>query len=443
MREKGWGKLLSMKKSKGKHLEPNHVLLIGFLVIILLGSLLLSLPIAHNRGISLAYVDALFISASAVCVTGLVTVDVALTFSLFGRTVIAFLILLGGLGFASIVISFSLLLGMNVNLSQRLFIKEAYNLSSMKGTLSIVRAVLISSFLIQGLGTVVEYFVFVQTYSPLDAFGHALFNTISAFNNAGFDLMGGYLSLSAYQGNVVMNLTTAVLIILGGTGFFVLADIARNRKWSNLSMHSRIVLLMNGTLITLGFLFFVAVEKLTPLAAFFQSVTTRTAGFNTVDISSFSQAGLLFAMLLMFIGASPGSTGGGIKTTTTFALLLSLGSLMFRRESAAFKRKVSGQSILKAFQVLLLSFLLVLLGSLSLLLIEQDAFDFVAVLFETVSAFATVGLSCGITPSLSTLSKVVLVVIMFAGRVGPITIATSLKAKSSHLGYIEEQIFIG
>jgi trk system potassium uptake protein TrkH len=200
---------------------------------------------------------------------------------------------------------------------------------------------------------------------------------------------------------------------------------------------------MNGTLITLGFLFFVAVEKLTPLAAFFQSVTTRTAGFNTVDISSFSQAGLLFAMLLMFIGASPGSTGGGIKTTTTFALLLSLGSLMFRRESAAFKRKVSGESILKAFQVLLLSFLLVLLGSLSLLLIEQDAFDFVAVLFETVSAFATVGLSCGITPSLSTLSKVVLVVIMFAGRVGPITIATSLKAKSSHLGYIEEQIFIG
>ncbi|MFA6905547.1 MAG: potassium transporter TrkG, partial [Sphaerochaeta sp.] len=337
-----------MKKPKGKRLEPNHLLLIGFLAIILMGSMLLSLPVAHNSGQDVAYIDALFISASAVCVTGLVTVDVALTFSLFGRTVIAILILLGGLGFASIVISFSLLLGMNVNLSKRLFIKEAYNLSSIKGTLGIVRAVLISSFVIQALGTAAEYFVFRQAYTPLNAFGHALFNTISAFNNAGFDLMGGYRSLTAYQASAVMNLTTAVLIILGGTGFFVLADIARSRTWSSLSMHSRIVILMNGTLITLGFLFFMAVEHLSPLAAFFQSVTTRTAGFNTVDIASFSQAGLFFAMLLMFIGASPGSTGGGIKTTTTFALLLSLGSLMFRRESAAFKRKVGGESILKA-----------------------------------------------------------------------------------------------
>ena len=424
-------------------MQPNHLLLVGFLLIILFGSLLLSLPIAHNPGINLAYIDALFISASAVCVTGLVTVDVALTFSLFGRTVIAVLILLGGLGFAAIVISFSLLLGMNVNLSKRLFIKEAYNLSSMKGTLGIVRAVLISSFLIQGVGTVVEYFVFRQAYSPLDAFGHALFNTISAFNNAGFDLMGGYRSLTVYQDNLVMNLTTALLIILGGSGFFVLADCVRNRKWSALSMHSRIVILMNASLITLGLLFFMAVEHLSPLAAFFQSVTTRTAGFNTVDIAAFSQAGLFFAMILMFIGASPGSTGGGIKTTTTFALLLSLGSLMFRREPAAFKRKVNSDSILKAFQVLLLSFLVVVLGSMTLVLIEGDNFDFLAVLFETVSAFATVGLSCGITPSLSTVSKVVLSLIMFAGRVGPITIATSLKAKPSHLGYIEEQVFIG
>lgn len=435
--------IFPMKMSKSKRLEPNHVLLLGFLAIILTGSMLLSLPIAHNPGIDLAYVDALFISASAVCVTGLVTVDVALTFSLFGRTIIAILILLGGLGFASIVISFSLLLGMNINLSKRLFIKEAYNLSSMKGALRIVRAVLISSFVIQGLGTLVEFFVFLRSYNPWDAFGHALFNTISAFNNAGFDLMGGYRSLTDYQGDAAMNMTTALLIILGGTGFFVLADIARNRKWSSLSMHSRIVLLMNGSLITFGFLFFLLVEHLSPLAAFFQSVTTRTAGFNTVDIASFSEAGLFVAMLLMFIGASPGSTGGGIKTTTTFALLLSLGSLMFRRESAAFKRKVGSESILKAFQVLLLSFLVVLFGSLSLLLIEGDSFDFLAVLFETVSAFATVGLSCGITPSLSLLSKLVLVLIMFAGRVGPITIATSLKAKSSHLGYIEEQVFIG
>lgn len=432
-----------MKKSGTGKLQPNHMLLLGFLIIILVGSLLLSLPIARNKGIDLAYVDALFISASAVCVTGLATVDVALTFSVFGRGVIAVLILLGGLGFAAIVISFSLLLGMNVNLSKRLFIKESYNLSSVKGTLGIVRAVLISSFLIQGLGTVVEYFVFRQAYTPLAAFGHALFNTISAFNNAGFDLMGGYRSLTAYQDNLAMNVTTALLIILGGSGFFVLADVARTHTWKALSMHSKIVLVMNGVLILLGLLFLVSVEKLDVLAAFFQSVTARTAGFNTVDIGAFSQASLLFMMLLMFIGASPGSTGGGIKTTTTFALMLSLGSLMFHRESAAFKRKVGSESILKAFQVLLLSFLVVLFGCLALLLTEGAAHDFLPILFETVSAFATVGLSCGITPSLATLSKVVLILIMFAGRVGPITIATSVKAKPSHLGHMEEQVFIG
>jgi trk system potassium uptake protein TrkH len=430
---------------KGKHngLSPNHMLLIGFIGIILMGSALLSLPISLNNNIVLSYLDALFISTSAVCVTGLVTVDVALTFSIFGRTVIAVLILLGGLGFASMVISFSLLFGMNIGISQRTFIKEAYNLSSLQGVLRVVRTVIIAALFFQGIGILLEYFIFRSTYRPLDALGHAVFNTISAFNNAGFDLMGGYQSLTGYKNHLLMNLVTAFLIILGGIGFFVLADCAKNRRWKRLSMHSRIVILMNLCLITIGFIFFLIEERLNPLSAFFQSVTARTAGFNTVDIGSFSQGGQLFLMGLMYIGASPGSTGGGIKTTTTFALILSLGSLMFRREPAAFKRKISTESLFKAYQVLLLSALLILGGSFLILLAEGSRFSFLSVLFETVSAFATVGLSTGITPTLSSASKVVLIIIMFAGRVGPITIATSMKARPSHLKYVEEQIFIG
>ncbi|WP_332447696.1 TrkH family potassium uptake protein [Sphaerochaeta sp.] len=432
-----------MKPRVHKSWQPNHLLLVGFAIIIFLGSVLLSLPFAHNEGIHLPYVDALFISTSAVCVTGLVTVDVAQTFTLFGRTVIALLIVLGGLGFASIVISFSLLFRMNIGISQRSFIKEAYNLSSLKGTLMIVRSVVVAAILFQGIGTCIEYFIFRTSYGPLDALGHAVFNSISAFNNAGFDLMGKYRSLTEYRNNIAMNLTTALLIILGGSGFFVLADIARNRRWAKLAMHTRIVVLMNAILILFGMVFFVLSDHLDWLSAFFQSVSARTAGFNTVDIASLSQASLMILMILMFIGASPGSTGGGIKTTTTFALFLSLGSLMFRREPAAFKRKVGSESILKAFQVLLLSLLLVFVGSLLILTVEGDHFPFMAVLFETVSAFATVGLSTGITPTLSLLSKLVLICIMFAGRVGPITIATSLKAKPSSLTHVEEQVFIG
>ncbi len=436
--------LMNIMKGRLKStIRPNHLLLLGFLAIIGIGSLLLSLPFAHNPGIAISYVDALFISTSAVCVTGLVPVDVAMTFSLFGRTVIALLILLGGLGFAAMVISFSLLLRLPIGISQRSFVKEAYNLSSVEGALLVVRSVALAAVIVQGTGTLLEYFIFRENYAPLDALGHAVFNTISAFNNAGFDLMGGYRSLTGYRHHLGMNLITAFLIIIGGTGFFVLADCARNRRWKKLSMHSKIVISMNGVLLLSGFLFFALVEHLDPLAAFFQSTTARTAGFNTVDIGAMSQASQVWMMLLMFIGASPGSTGGGIKTTTAFALLLSLGSLMFRKEPAAFKRKIGQASLMKAFQVFLLSCLLVAIGSLAILISEGATFSYLSVLFETVSAFATVGLSTGITPSIGTVSKLVLIIIMFAGRVGPITIATSLPAKPSHLTHVEEQVFIG
>ena len=422
---------------------PNQYLLLGFLIIIGVGSILLSLPFAHNNGVKLSYIDALFTSASAVCVTGLVTVDVALTFSLFGRVVLALLILLGGLGFASAVMIFILMFSSSVAIGKYSVIKEAYNLGTVKGTMQVVKTVGLAALVFQALGTLIEFFIFSATHAPLQALGHAAFNTISAFNNAGFDIQGNFQSLTAYKDSLSMNLVTSALIIIGGTGFFVLADLARARSWKRLSLHSKIVLLMNTSLLMVGTLAFFLVEKTSLLSAFFQSTSARTAGFNTIDIGSMSNVGQFFMMILMFIGASPGSTGGGIKTTTAFALLLSLGAMISRREPAAFKRKIDETSILKAFQVLLLASLVLGFGITGLLLVEKGSVTFLQVAFESVSAFATVGLSTGITPHLHTASKFVLMAVMFVGRVGPITIATSIRGKQSVLKYVEEKVFIG
>lgn len=432
-----------MRMEQKKSLLPNQYLIIGFCSIIALGSFLLFLPISLRPGIHIKYLDALFTSVSAVCVTGLVTLDVAATFTLFGRTILALLILLGGLGFASFVMSFSMLLGWNIGISKRSVVREAYNLGSLKGTLQVVKTVTYASLIFEIGGTLIEFFIFRKTYPPLQALGHAAFNAISAFNNAGFDLMGGYRSLTGFRGNILMNLTTALLIIIGGTGFFVLSDIARNRRWKKLAMHSRIVILMNLVLIVFGTLGIIILEHTDLLSSFFQSVTARTAGFNTIDIGSMSEPGQFLIMGLMFIGASPGSTGGGIKTTTTFALIISLGSMIFRREPAVFQRRISNESILKAFQVFLLALLVVIFGVFLIAIAEAGKFSFLQISFEGVSAFATVGLSTGITPFLGSFSKVVLMIIMFIGRLGPFTIASSLRARESVLKYVEEQVFIG
>lgn len=433
----------TMSAIKRKALLPNQYLLLGFLLIIGVGSILLFLPFAQNKGVDLSYTDALFTSASAVCVTGLVTVDVAATFSLFGRVVIALLILLGGLGFASAVMVFILMFSNSVAIGRYSVIKEAYNLGTMKGTMQVVKTVGLAALIFQGLGILLEFFIFRNTHAPLRALGHAAFNTISAFNNAGFDIQGGYQSLTAYKDSLAMNFVTATLIIIGGTGFFVLADLVRARSWKRLSLHSKIVLLMNTSLLLLGTLALFLIERTSLLSAFFQSTSARTAGFNTIDIGSLSEAGQFFTMILMFVGASPGSTGGGIKTTTTFTLLLSLSSMISRRQPSAFKRKIDEVSILKAFQVLLLALLVLGFGIMGLLLIEKNSFTFLQVAFESVSAFATVGLSTGITPHLHTASKFVLMVVMFIGRVGPITVATSIRGKTSVLKYVEEKVFIG
>lgn len=427
-----------------KRISPSQYLIYGFLVIISTGSLLLFLPISQREGISLHYVDALFTAVSAVCVTGLVTVDVAATFTLFGRTVIAILILLGGMGFASVIMSIVLFLGWDVGISQRNMLSEAYNLGTLRGTLVVVKTVVFASFLFQIVGTVVGYTVFREVYSPLDALGHSLFHSISAFNNAGFDLMGNFSSLTEYRHNVTINVLTMFLIVTGGLGFFVLSDIFRKRwHFRKFSMHTKIVLSTTLFLIVFGTVMVFFAEGVDFLSALFQSVTARTAGFNTLDTGALSSFSLFFIMVLMFIGASPGSTGGGIKTTTLFAIWLSLKSLMSGRQPAAFRRRIPDDNLLKAFQVLLLALLTVTVGILGLEFFEKERFEFIGIAFEVVSAFATVGLSTGITTQIGWESKIILMLMMFIGRLGPITVATSLRRKETRLRHVEERIFIG
>ena len=433
-----------MKAHTKKAMQPSRYLVVGFFIIIITGSLLLALPVAHRPGIVLSYSDALFTAVSAVCVTGLVTVDIALSFNLFGRTVIALLIMVGGMGFAGMIVSIALFLGLEVGISQRNMLSEAYNLGTLSGTLRIVKTVVFASLIFQIFGTVAGYWVFRPHYQTLEAWGHSLFHAVSAFNNAGFDLMGNFQSMMEYRQNIVFNAITMFLIISGGLGFFVIADVLRKRfVWGKFTMHTKIVVIATLFLIFTGTVVFLLVERIDFLSALFLSVTARTAGFNTIQTNTLSQATLFFLIILMFVGASPGSTGGGIKTTTMFAILLSLLSLVFRRQPAAFKRRISDDSILKAFQVLLLAFLVVCSGTFIIIVVEKTKFSFLQVLFESVSAFATVGLSTGITPQLSVISKIILMVTMFVGRLGPITIATSVSAKESVLKHIEERVFIG
>jgi trk system potassium uptake protein TrkH len=433
-----------MKTALMKSVSPSRYLLSGFLLIILIGSVLLSFPFMHNPSVELTYTDALFTSFSAVCVTGLVTVDTATTFNIYGRIVIATLILLGGMGFAAVIMMIALVLGWDVGISQRNLISEAYNLGSLRGTLVIVKTVTIASLLFQLLGTGLGFLVFRQDFAPLQALGHSFFHAISAFNNAGFDLMGNFSSMTRYRHDVLLNTTTMVLIVTGGLGFFVINDLYRKRwHFKKFTMHTKIVISVTAFLIVVGTVIFMFTERLDVLSAAFQSITARTAGFNTIDTGALTAGSLFILVLLMFVGASPGSTGGGIKTTTAFALWLSLSSLARGKQPAAFRRTIPVENLMKAFQVLLLGLLTVTFGIVALALIENHAFDFLQIVFEVVSAFATVGLSTGITTEIQDASKFVLMIMMFVGRLGPITVATSLKTKESRLKHVTERIFIG
>lgn len=410
--------------------SPARIIAFGFAAVILVGSGLLMLPCSVRSGVHLSYIDALYTATSAVCVTGLCIVDTGTALTPFGQGVMALLMQIGGLGVATVGAAMFLLMGKRVNLKTRVLIREAGNLDSVQGAVRFVRYMLLTTLVFELVGTALSFLVFVRDFPPLKALGISVFHSIAAFNNAGFDnlglsgQMGSNVSLIPYQDNVLLNLTTCGLVIFGGIGFLVIQEIRVKRfHWKKYSLHARIVLTVTAFLLVAGTLLFKLSEDMGWMTAFFHSVSARTAGFSTYSLSEFSNAGLLAMMVLMFIGASPGSTGGGVKTTTFFVLYKGIQSAATNRRERAFRYSLPREAFRKAAVIVMLALSLII-GSTYLLILMDPQVPFIDALFEMVSAFATVGLSTGITPALSVGSKILSICIMFIGRLGPLTVAS-------------------
>lgn len=424
-------------------ITPGRYIALGFIAVIITGSILLLLPISHHKDVVIAPIDAFFTATSAVCVTGLIAIDAKDNFSLFGQTVLAILIQIGGLGITSIGAGVMMLSRHRINMRDRTLIKEALNYGSYKGVLGLVKSVLLMTLFFELTGMLLSFFVFVQDYPVREALGISAFHSIAAFNNSGFDILGGMKNLIPYAANIPLNLITSLLIIFGGLGFFSIKEIIMKRSFQKLSLHTKVVIIVSVFFLAAGTLVLKYTEDITWLGALFTSTSARTAGFSTFAIGGFSNAGLLVLIILMFIGASPGSTGGGIKTTTFFAIFLAVTGVSTNTRPRIFRRSLPRDLLYKAFVILSLA-LTVVLSAVFLLCVAEPGIPFSALLFEVVSAFGTVGLSTGITPDLTGFSKTVLIFTMYIGRLGPMTIATLwLFRPPIDVAYAEEQITIG
>lgn len=410
------------------HLSPLIIIVLSFMTIIVVGTLLLKLPISIKPNESISWVDAFFTSTSAICVTGLSTIpDIGSTFSVFGKIIIAVLIHIGGLGIVTVAIYVLMLLGIRIGVMERYVLKEAMNQPSIQGMVKLVKKIIITSFAIEFIGLILNFIVFIQDYPFWQALGISAFHTVSSFNNAGFDILGSQ-SLMAYSDNILLNISTMLMIILGGIGFIVIFDITKKHKWHDLTIYSKAVIKISAILIVFGTLFIKLTnyQSITWLQAIFQSVTTRTAGFSTTDIGSLSLPSLALIMGFMFIGASPNSTGGGIKTTTFYTMFFSTISFLRGKPPIIKQKRIDDETRLKAFTLAGIALMIVFTIFIILVWIESNNVNitnpFVQIMFESMSAFGTVGLSTGITPLLSTASKWIIMVLMFVGRLGPITI---------------------
>ncbi|ATO50424.1 TrkH family potassium uptake protein [Brevibacillus laterosporus] len=445
------------KLIKKFHLSPPKVLVLGFALIIAIGTILLTLPIATNDGQGLSWINAFFTSTSATCVTGLVVTDTGTTFTMFGQLVILALIQVGGLGFMTLATFFALLMGKKISLKQRLLLQESLNQISIEGVVRLAKMLLIFTGLIELTGGILLTLRFAFDMPFAKALYYGMFHSISNFNNAGFDLMGEFSSLTKYVSDPIVNLTVCALIILGGIGFIVMAEVYGYRETKRLSLHTKVVLTTTAILIVVGTLAILILEftnaktlqPLSPIGKFFgalyQSVTARTAGSNTISIGDMRQSSLFFIIVLMFIGASPGSTGGGIKTTTFATLLGAVWAQIKGREDVIFYRqRILPHMIYKSLTVTMIALFIVIVVSM-ILTITEPGKDFLMILFESVSAFATVGLSMGLTPDLSDIGKIVISLTMFAGRVGPLTIAFALaqRNRKEYFRYPKGKIMIG
>ncbi len=427
-----------------KKQPPVRIIALGFALVILLGSVLLILPCSVKEGVKLHYIDSLYTSTSAVCVTGLIAVDAGDTFTPLGQFFLALLIQIGGLGVTAVGAGIILAMGKKVDLKGRNLVKEAMNLDSGKGIVTFVKSIFLTTLIFESVGAVLSFLVFSQDYPPLRAMGISLFHSIAAFNNSGFDILGNLQNLIPYQDNVLLNIVTCGLIFFGGIGFLVIRELGDKKlHWKRFSMHAKVVLSVSGVLIIAGTILLKLTEEISWLGAFFFSVSARTAGFSTYPLGNFSTAGLLLVTALMFIGASPGSTGGGIKTSTFFVLLQGIKSAATNRGEKAFHYAVPSDAFRKASVITLLAAFVVLSGTFCMTIMEPEL-PLRDILFEITSAFGTVGLSTGITPDLGVDSKLLSILIMYIGRLGPLTIASLWYfTKGERVSFPEGNIVIG
>lgn len=439
------------------HLDPPKTLVLGFALIIFLGALLLTLPVSTVDGLGLHWLDALFTATSATCVTGLVVVDTGSTFTTFGQLVILSLIQIGGLGFMTFATFFALIMRKKISLRERLILQESLNQISIEGVVRLAKMILIFTAVTEFIGGVLLSIRFAFDFPLSKAIYLGFFHAISNFNNAGFDLMGNFASLTAYVDDLLVNLVVCLMIILGGIGFIVVSELYDYRQTRRLSLHTKVVLATTGLLITAGTLLIFILEYNNPktlqplsmmgkvLGSLYQSVTPRTAGSNTLNIGDMYQSSLFLIIILMFIGASPGSTGGGIKTTT-FATLIGavIAQIKGKEDVIFFRQRILPHMVYKSLTLTMIALSIVLVMTMVLSITETTA-RFEMILFEVTSAFATTGLSMGLTPHLTPIGKTLIILTMFAGRLGPLTIAFALaqRKQKEYFRYPKGKITIG
>ena len=440
-----------------RNLNPSLILVLGFAVLILIGAFIFTLPVATENGEGLSFLNAIFTATSATCVTGLVVVDTGDTFSLFGELVILTLIQVGGLGFMTFATLIFTLLGKKVSLKEKMLLKEAYNVNTTAGIARLVKRILLFSLITECTGALVLATRFMVDMPLGQAIYYGFFHAISNFNNAGFDIMGDFNSLTGYVEDPFVVLTISALVIVGGIGFIIVNELYEFRKTRKLSVHTKVVLITTSILLVgatlLIFLFEYGNDKTIGslsmtgkgLGAFFHSVSPRTAGSNTLSIADLTDATLFLTMFLMFIGGGSGSTAGGIKVST-FAVLMvtALSQLKGREDVVIFKRRLVITTILKAMTVALSGLMIVFIVTFILSITEKE-YGLAMYLFEATSAFGTVGLSMGLTPELSTAGRILIIFTMFLGRLGPLTLgfAISKRRIKEAYQYPKANIMIG
>lgn len=434
-------------------LNPPLVLSLGFAILITFGGVLLSLPFFTKSGEATDLIDSMFVAASASCVTGLTPVNTFEHWNTYGHVLLIILIQIGGLGVMSLASIIPLILGKKIGMKSRQILKEQLNVESLEGMIVLFKYVLVFTFGIEILGAILLSFRFIPLYGAGTGIWYSIFHSISAFCNAGFDILGD--SMYPFRDDILVNLTLSFLVIIGGLGFVVTSELFRRRSFQKISTHSKLVLLISGALLVLGTVMFLFLEngdgvlqyesvKGSILESFFQSVVARTAGFYSVDLSKIKDSTALMLMGLMFVGGSPGSTAGGIKTTTLGVLFISTHAVVRgEREPVVFGRHIGMDVVRKALAIFLVSITIIL--SVSFILTITESARLVDILYETVSALATVGASKGMTADLSDVGKILITFCMYLGRLGPMTMAFAfgMKDKKSLIRYPESFISIG